>query len=106
MGAGVPGRLQGVPGWQRGWPLPRGRATFSDELELGGGEGGPQGSSLFSWVIPLSAPSRTPQGSISGVTRCVSHHQQARMGRWVSRPVGRAVEGPCAEAPRHRLTRL
>lgn len=35
VGAGVSGRLQGVPGWQRGWPLPRGRATFGDELDAG-----------------------------------------------------------------------
>lgn len=77
----------------RGWPLPRGRTTFGDELDAGvrGGKT-PRLQPLLSWAMPLSAPGRTPQGSISCVARCVSHHRQARMGRWGSRPVvGRAV---------------
>lgn len=93
VGAGVSGRLQGIPGWQRGWPLPRGRATFGDELDTGvrGGKAPRLQPRLSS---PGRCPSQLPAALLraaSGVARCVSHHRQARMGRWGSRPVGQAV---------------
>lgn len=102
VGVGVSGRLQGVPGWQRGWLLLRGRATFSDEFDAGGqGERTPRFQSCFSWAMSLSAPGHTPQGSISGVAgRVCQPPPQARMGNWGSRLAGQGgAEGPCTEAP-------
>lgn len=57
VGVGVSGTLQGVPGWQRGWLLVRGRATFSDEFDSGGaGRKDPKVPvSLLLGNVPLSS---------------------------------------------------
>lgn len=109
VGVGVSGTLQGVPGWQRGWLLVRGRATFSDEFDSGGaGRKDPKVPvSLLLGNVPLSSRPHTPQGSISGVAGQVCQPPlQARMGSWGSRLAGQGgVEGPCTEAPPHTPTK-